>query len=121
VDPEHHGPTESARPAGNGGRNGEMLRGCGSGRATGLVSTQSSLNDRVMYQAVSGVAGKEAKSPGLSVSAGPLAISMVTSPWGTWIVSRRSASRTRISGKGSRGPAEGAGSAGEGCASQPEA
>src|SRR5215813_11980710 len=41
-----------------------------------------------MCQIVSRPAGREARSPGLSVSAGPPAISMVTSPSSTWIVSR---------------------------------
>src|SRR5690349_3309295 len=41
-----------------------------------------------MCQVVSRPAGREARSPGLSVSAGPPAISILTSPSSTWIVSR---------------------------------
>src|SRR6185437_9407821 len=61
---------------------------CGSRRATGQASTHSSVNGGVMCQIVSRPAGREARSPGLSISVGPPAISMATSPWSTWIVSR---------------------------------
>jgi hypothetical protein len=69
---------------------------CGSRRATGKASTQSSVNGGVMCQIVSTPAGREARSPGLSMSVGPPAISMVTSPWSTWIVSRWTVSTSSV-------------------------
>jgi hypothetical protein len=77
------GQAESAVSAGIG-----LVLACGGDGTVTACAEGSSVNGGVMCQIVSRPAGREARSPGLSISVGPSAISMATSPWSTWIVSR---------------------------------